>query len=49
MTALLVSPQVIAGLEDPLAVADHQRRKAEGTVGPGIPRAEVRRTRGLTP
>lgn len=33
VAALLVSPEVIADLEDSLAVADHQRRKAEGTSG----------------
>ncbi|MEU5344006.1 type II toxin-antitoxin system Phd/YefM family antitoxin [Streptomyces sp. NPDC020766] len=41
VAALLVSPQVIEDLEDALAVADHQRRKAEGTLGPGIPMEEV--------
>lgn len=49
VTALPVSPQVIADFEDSLAVADYQRRKAEGTIGPGIPHAEVRRMLGLTP
>jgi prevent-host-death family protein len=47
VAALLVSPQVIEDLEDALAVADYQRRKAEGTLGPGIPMAEVRRRLGL--
>ncbi|MDX3457507.1 type II toxin-antitoxin system prevent-host-death family antitoxin [Streptomyces sp. ME02-8801-2C] len=37
VTALLVSPLVVAGLEDSLAVADRRRRKAEGTLGPGCP------------
>ncbi len=48
VAALLVSPQVIEDLEDSLAVADYQRRKAEGTLGPGIPHAEVRRMLGLS-
>ncbi|NEA64214.1 type II toxin-antitoxin system prevent-host-death family antitoxin [Streptomyces sp. SID12488] len=48
VTALLVSPQVIEDLEDSLAVADYQRHKAEGTLGPGIPHAEVRRMLGLS-
>ncbi|MXM66687.1 type II toxin-antitoxin system prevent-host-death family antitoxin [Streptomyces sp. HUCO-GS316] len=47
VAALLVSPQVIEDLEDALAVADCQRRKAEGTREPGIPMAEVRRRLGL--
>lgn len=47
VAALLVSPQVIEDLEDALAVADYQRRKAEGTLEPGIPMAEVRRRLGL--
>ncbi|MFI6401387.1 hypothetical protein [Streptomyces sp. NPDC050548] len=47
MVALLVSPQVIEDLEDALAVSDHQRRKAEGTLGPGIPMTEVRSRLGL--
>ncbi len=47
VAALLVSPQVIEDLEDALAVADYQRRKAEGTLGEGIPMAEVRRRLGL--
>lgn len=47
VAALLVSPQVIEDLEDALAVADYQRRKAEGTLGDGIPMAEVRRRLGL--
>jgi hypothetical protein len=34
VAALLVSPQVIEDLEDALAVADHQRREAEGTREP---------------
>jgi len=47
VAALLVSPQVIEDLEDALAVADFQRRKAEGSLEPGIPMAEVRRQLGL--
>lgn len=47
VAALLVSPQVIEDLEDALAVADYQLRKATGTLGPGIPMAEVRRRLGL--
>jgi prevent-host-death family protein len=49
VAALLVSPQVIEDLEDALAVADYQRRKAEGTLGPGIPHEEVGRILGLRP
>jgi antitoxin (DNA-binding transcriptional repressor) of toxin-antitoxin stability system len=47
VAALLVSPRVIEDLEDTLAVTDHQRRKAEGTLEPGIPHKEVRRMLGL--
>jgi PHD/YefM family antitoxin component YafN of YafNO toxin-antitoxin module len=49
VAALLVSPQVIEDLEDSLAVSDHQRRKAEGTLGAGIPHEDVRRILGLGP
>ncbi|MFE7898820.1 type II toxin-antitoxin system Phd/YefM family antitoxin [Streptomyces sp. NPDC057424] len=49
VAALLVSPQVIEDLEDALAVADHQRRKAEGTLGEGVPHEEVGRMLGLRP
>ncbi|MET9967682.1 type II toxin-antitoxin system prevent-host-death family antitoxin [Streptomyces sp. NPDC006356] len=49
VVALLVSPQVIEDLEDSLAVADYRRRKAEGTLGEGIPHEEVRRVLGLSP
>ncbi|MFC9129251.1 type II toxin-antitoxin system Phd/YefM family antitoxin [Streptomyces afghaniensis] len=49
VAALLVSPQVIEDLEDALAVADYQRRKAEGTLGEGIPHEEVGRMLGLRP
>ncbi|MBU6535688.1 type II toxin-antitoxin system Phd/YefM family antitoxin [Streptomyces mayonensis] len=47
VAALLVSPRVVEDLEDALVVADYQRRKAEGTLGEGIPMAEVRRRLGL--
>ncbi|MBB5928009.1 type II toxin-antitoxin system Phd/YefM family antitoxin [Streptomyces echinatus] len=47
VAALLVSPQVIEDLEDALAVAEYQLRKAAGTLGEGIPMAEVRRRLGL--
>ncbi|MFJ9907168.1 type II toxin-antitoxin system Phd/YefM family antitoxin [Streptomyces sp. NPDC101152] len=47
VAALLVSPRVIEDLEGALAIADHQRRKAEGTLAPGIPHDEVRRIPGL--
>jgi len=47
VTALLVSPQVVEDLEDALAFAEHRRRKAEGTLGEGIPHEEVRRLLGL--
>ncbi|MFJ8200126.1 type II toxin-antitoxin system Phd/YefM family antitoxin [Streptomyces sp. NPDC096152] len=47
VAALLVSPQVIEDLEDALAVAHYQRRKAEGALEPGIPMAEARRRLGL--
>ncbi|MBK6017810.1 type II toxin-antitoxin system Phd/YefM family antitoxin [Streptomyces sp. MBT53] len=47
VVALLVSPQVMEDLEDALAVSDHQRRKADGTLGAGIPMAEVRGRLGL--
>ncbi|WP_031225725.1 prevent-host-death family protein [Streptomyces roseochromogenus] len=49
VAALLVSPRLVEDLEDSLAVADYQRRKAEGTLGPGIPHEEVRRMLGLLP
>jgi prevent-host-death family protein len=49
VAALLVSPQVIEDLEDALAVADYQRRKAEGTLGEGVPQEEVGRMLGLRP
>lgn len=47
VAALLVPPQAIEDLEDALAVADYKRRKAEGTLGEGIPHAEVGRMLGL--
>ncbi|WP_318213201.1 type II toxin-antitoxin system Phd/YefM family antitoxin [Streptomyces sp. SCL15-6] len=49
VAALLVSPHVIEDLEDALAVADYQRRKAEGSLGEGIPHDEVGRMLGLRP
>jgi len=49
VAALLVSPHVIEDLEDALAVADYQRRKAEGTPSEGIPHEEVGRILGLRP
>ncbi|MBJ6616228.1 type II toxin-antitoxin system Phd/YefM family antitoxin [Streptomyces griseoincarnatus] len=49
VAALLVSPQVIEDLEDALAVADHERRKAAGLLGEGIPHEEVGRMLGLRP
>ncbi|MET9391321.1 type II toxin-antitoxin system Phd/YefM family antitoxin [Streptomyces sp. NPDC006624] len=49
VAALLVSPQVIEDLEDALAVADYQRRKAEGTLGEGVSHEEVGRMLGLRP
>jgi antitoxin (DNA-binding transcriptional repressor) of toxin-antitoxin stability system len=49
VAALLVPPQVIEDLEDSLAVAGYERRKAEGTLEPGVPMAEVRRRLGLRP
>lgn len=39
--------QVTEDLQDALAVADHLRRKAEGTLDEGIPHEEVRRLLGL--
>lgn len=47
VAALLVSPGVLEDLEDDLAVADYRRRKAEGTLGEGIPHEEVRRLLNL--
>ncbi|MFI1764307.1 type II toxin-antitoxin system Phd/YefM family antitoxin [Streptomyces sp. NPDC020800] len=49
VAALLVSPQVIEDLEDALAVADYQRRKAEGSLSEGVPHEEVGRMLGLRP
>jgi antitoxin (DNA-binding transcriptional repressor) of toxin-antitoxin stability system len=49
VVALLVAPQVIEDLEDAWAVADYRRRKAEGTLGAGIPHEEVRCVLGLNP
>lgn len=49
VAALLVSPRVIEDLEDSLAVSDYLRRKAEGTLGTGIPHEDVRRILGPGP
>lgn len=49
VAALLVSPQVIEDLEDALALADYERRKAEGTLTEGIAHEEVGRMLGLRP
>ena len=49
VAALLVSPQVIEDLEDALAIADYERRKAQGTLTAGIPHEEVGRILGLRP
>ncbi|MFJ9717189.1 type II toxin-antitoxin system Phd/YefM family antitoxin [Streptomyces sp. NPDC101213] len=49
VAALLVSPQVIEDLEDALALADYERRKAEGTLTEGITHEEVGRMLGLRP
>ncbi|MEU3098404.1 type II toxin-antitoxin system Phd/YefM family antitoxin [Streptomyces sp. NPDC006967] len=49
VAALLVSPHVIEDLEDALAVADYERRKAAGLLGEGIPHEEVGRMLGLRP
>ncbi|MFI0088565.1 hypothetical protein [Streptomyces bobili] len=35
--------------DDEEAVTDYERRKAQGTLAPGIPHAEVRRILGLRP
>ncbi|MDI3384736.1 type II toxin-antitoxin system Phd/YefM family antitoxin [Streptomyces sp. B-S-A8] len=47
VAALLISPHVIEDLEDALALAEYQRKKAEGTLEPGIPHEEVGRMLGL--
>lgn len=49
VAALLVSPQVIEDLEDSLAIAERERRKAEGTLGEGASHEEVGRLLGLRP
>jgi PHD/YefM family antitoxin component YafN of YafNO toxin-antitoxin module len=49
VAALLISPHVIEDYEDSLAVADYLRRKAEGTLEPGIPHEEVKHLLGLRP
>ncbi|MEU5839070.1 type II toxin-antitoxin system Phd/YefM family antitoxin [Streptomyces diacarni] len=47
VAALLVSPQVIEDFEDALALAEYERRKAEGTPESGTPHEEVGRMLGL--
>ncbi|WP_326797937.1 type II toxin-antitoxin system Phd/YefM family antitoxin [Streptomyces sp. NBC_01808] len=47
VAALLVSPQVIEDLEDSLAIAERERRQAQGTLGEGISHEEVGRLLGL--
>ncbi|MGW7519397.1 type II toxin-antitoxin system Phd/YefM family antitoxin [Streptomyces sp. NPDC054796] len=49
VAALLVSPQVIEDLEDSLAIAERERRKAEGALGGGMSHEEVGRLLGLRP
>ncbi|MET8217082.1 MULTISPECIES: type II toxin-antitoxin system Phd/YefM family antitoxin [Streptomyces] len=49
VAALLVSPHVIEDLEDALALSEYERRKAEGTLGEGVPHEEVGRMLGLRP
>lgn len=47
VAALLVSPQVIEDLEDSLAIAERERRKAQGMLGEGMSHEEVGRMLGL--
>ncbi|MFD3735329.1 type II toxin-antitoxin system prevent-host-death family antitoxin [Streptomyces sp. NPDC058632] len=49
VAALLVPPHVIEDLEDAPALSGYERRKAEGTLGEGIPHEEVGRMPGLRP
>ncbi|MFE9925835.1 type II toxin-antitoxin system Phd/YefM family antitoxin [Streptomyces sp. NPDC005774] len=49
VAALLVSPHVIEDLEDALALSEYERRRAEGTLGEGVPHEEVGRMLGLRP
>ena len=47
--AVLVSAQELADLEEALALAEHQARRAPGATGPGelVPQDEVRSRLGL--
>jgi antitoxin (DNA-binding transcriptional repressor) of toxin-antitoxin stability system len=45
--ALIVSPHVIEDLEDSLAIADYERRKAQGDLGEGVEHGELGRMLGL--
>ncbi|MEV3857892.1 type II toxin-antitoxin system Phd/YefM family antitoxin [Streptomyces sp. NPDC050095] len=47
VAALLVSPQVVEDLEDSLAIAERERRKAEGVLSEGMSHDEVGRLLGL--
>jgi prevent-host-death family protein len=47
VAALLVSPQVIEDLEDSLAIAERERRQAQGMLGEGMSHEEVGRILGL--
>ncbi|WP_155054049.1 type II toxin-antitoxin system Phd/YefM family antitoxin [Streptomyces blattellae] len=47
VAAFLVPPQAMEDLEDTLALAEYQLRKARGALEPGIPHEEVRRILGL--
>ncbi|WP_461014619.1 type II toxin-antitoxin system prevent-host-death family antitoxin [Streptomyces daliensis] len=49
VAALLVSPQVIEDLEDSQAIAERERREAEGALGEGMSHQEVGRLLGLRP
>ncbi|WP_208885633.1 hypothetical protein [Streptomyces armeniacus] len=47
LAGLLVSPQVTEDLEDALAIAERERRKAVGRLGEGVSHEEVGRLLGL--
>lgn len=47
VAALLVSPQVIEDLEDSLAIAERERRQAQGSTEEGLTHEEVGRLLGL--
>lgn len=47
VAALLVSPRVIEDLEDALALAEYELRKARGDRDPGVPHDDVGRMLGL--